>query len=202
MSIWQNIKEADYTFEKLLFKWLGIVLIGITFFFLVDKAFDLVPDIKKLFRDNSSLFSFFLLSFAVTVFIAAAIYNRTLDFIEAETKQSRIASIINVIIWIVFWLFWSVFCARLTLQTDARTMSVQVALLVLVMLPGLLSFIFTHSIRMTQIKDEEKSKRELGDKYNSSEAYTLYLDKRYYSGYYGLICLPVYLVYLLVGHLL
>lgn len=127
MSIWQNFREADHSFEKKFFGVIFLFAAGMAFFFLADKALDTVPGIRKLFVDNRSSFIFF---------------SMTLIIIFFGSKD----------------------------------------------------------LRSQLIKDAEEDKK-LAES-NNYEPYVLCLDKKYYSGYYGLICLPVYLVSLLIGYIL
>jgi hypothetical protein len=200
MSVWQNFKETDHSFEKKFFGVIFLVAASMGFFLFADKALKAVPDVRKLFVDNSSSFIFFSLALVVIFFISFIAYTKTLDFVEAETKVTITISVISVIIWSVFWTAWSIYCASLTLNFRPMSLSVILVILILVAVPGLLAFFFSKDLRRQQINEEEDDKKLAGD--NNFDPYTLCLDKKYYSGYYGLICLPVYLVSLLVGYIL
>jgi hypothetical protein len=199
MSIWQNFKETDHSFEKKFFR--AIVMMGATvaLLFFADRALNKVPHVRKLFTDHGNSFIFFSLALVVIFFISFIAYTKTLDFVEAETKVTITISVISVIVWSVFWTAWSIYCAWLTLNFRPMSLSVILAILILVTVPGLIAFFFSKDIRRQQIKEEEDDKKSTGD--NNFEPYTLCLDKKYYSGYYGLICLPVYLVSLLAGYI-
>ena len=201
MSVWQNFKDTDHEFEKKFFGVIILMALIICIYFLVDKTFENIPDAKRLFLSNGRLFSYFIIGLIVVTIITASIYYRTLDFFEAETKATIKASIISAIIWTLYWTSWSVFCAWLTLNNKPLTPLVQCIITGLVLVPGLIAFVISRKIRRQQINDEETSKLSLGDNYYKSEPYTLCLDKKYYSGYYGLICLPIYVVSLIIGHI-
>src|SRR4051812_15347724 len=96
MSILQNFKDTDHAFEKKFFGTILTLALCVAFFFFVDKAFDKIPDVKRLFVDNGKIFRWFIFS-SIGVFIFSYFtYLRTLDFWEAETKSSITASIIIV----------------------------------------------------------------------------------------------------------
>ena len=97
------------------------------------------------------------------------------------------------------WVSWSIFCAWLTYNNLPMTKLVLFTIIFLVTVPGLIAFIFSRSIRNSQIREEQIDREKAGENY---EPYTVCLDRKYYSGYYGLVCLPVYLIALFVGQLL
>lgn len=202
MSVFQNFKNADHTFEKNFFKAIFGIALCIALFFFIDKTFDKVPDVKKLFVDNGRFFRWFLFS-SIGVFIFSyTTYVGTLDLWEAETKASITASIISVVLWTMIWISWSIFCGWLTLSFYPKTQLVKFTIIGLVIIPGLTGFLFSRNIRRQQLRQEEEDKKFIGADYFNSELYTICRDKKYYSGYYGLLCLPVYSVTLLVGQFL
>jgi hypothetical protein len=202
MSVWQNFKDTDHIFEKKFFGIIILMAIGICIFYLIDKAFGNIPDAKRLLFNNGKLFLYFIIGLIVITIITTFIYFRTLDFDDSETTTTKKALIISVVIWTFYWATWSIFCAWLTLTNKPLTPLAQSIIVGLVSIPGLIAFIISRLIRRDQIKNEEESKLALGDNYSNADPDTCYLDKRYYSGYYGLICLPVYLASLLVGQIL
>jgi magnesium-transporting ATPase (P-type) len=199
MSILQNFKDTDHTFEKNFFKAIFGIAICIAFFFFIDKSFDKIPDVKKLFVDNGKLFRWFLFSSIGVYIISYITYIGTLDFWEAETQATIKASVISVVLWTIIWISWSVFCAWLTLTFNPMTLLVRMIIIGLVVIPGLTAFLFSRNIRRQQLRQEEEDKKSMGADCFNSELYTICIDKKYYSGYYGLLCLPVFLVALLVG---
>ncbi|MFN4008176.1 MAG: hypothetical protein ACK4HE_11760 [Chitinophagaceae bacterium] len=199
MSILQNFKDTDHTFEKNFFKAIFGIALCIAFFFFIGKTFDKIPDVKKLFVDNGKLFRWFLFSSIGIYIISYITYIGTLDFWEAETKATKKVSVISVVLWTIIWISWSIFCAWLTLTFNPMTLLVRMVIIGLVVIPGLTAFLFSRNIRRQQLRQEEEDKKSMGADYFNSEPYTICVDKKYYSGYYGLLCFPVYLVALLVG---
>jgi hypothetical protein len=199
MSIWQNFKETDHSFEKKFFGAIFLMALCIAGLVLIGNLFDQIPDVKKLFVSNRKGLIAFLVLFIIVFFGTFWPYARTLDFIEAETKETIKVVKINVVAWIVFWAAWSIYWALITVNVTPMTLHIKLIIVLLVTAPGLISFFISRSVRLQAIKDEEDDKRKMGDKY---EPYTLCLDRKYYSGYYALFCLPVYLLAVLVGYLL
>jgi hypothetical protein len=79
------------------------------------------------------------------------------------------------------------------------TKLLSLTILFLVVVPGFISFIISSKVRKTQIREEQKDRLLNKENY---QPYTICLDKKYYSGYYGLVCLPVYLIAVLIGQVL
>jgi magnesium-transporting ATPase (P-type) len=199
MSILQNFKDTDHTFEKKFFGAILCIALCVAIFFLIDKTFDKIPEVKRLFIDNGKFFRWFLFASIGVLIFTYTTYIGTLDFWEAETKATIKVSVISVVLWTIIWILWSIFCAWLTLTFNPLTQLVKLTIILLVIIPGLTGFLFSNNIRRQQLKQEEKDKKTMGADYFNSEPYTICIDRKYYSGYYGLLCLPLYLVSLLVG---
>jgi len=199
MSIWQNFKDTDHKFEKKFFGLIALLALSITFFYFTEKLFDRLSDIKHLFVDNSSYFFGFAIVLMFVSLLTLSILSKTLGVYEAETNDTPKAAIKNTVIWAIFWASWSIFCAWLTNTSSPMTKLVLLTILFLVTVPGLISFIISRNIRNSQIREEQIERQRAGENY---EPYTICFDKKYYSGYYGLVCLPVYLIALVIGQLL
>lgn len=201
MSIPQNFKNTDHSVEKIIFGAIIGLSLCIALFFLADNLLHKFPDIKKLFVDNATGFRWFLFSSIGVFALSNALYFVTLDFWEAETKYSIKVSIISVVLWIIIWLSWSIFCAWLTLTHNPLTASVKFTIAGLVTIPGLTAYLVSRSLRKQILKQNAEDKESMGADYSSSEPSIILIERKYFSGYYGLLCLPVYLVLLLVGQL-
>jgi hypothetical protein len=199
MSVWQNFKDTDHEFEKKFFGVIALLGLSITICYLTEKLFDKLSDIKHLLVDNSSYFLIFVIALIFVLLLSFGFYGRTLGLFEEETKDTPKAAIKNAIIWTSFWACWSVFCAWLTNTYSPMTKLVLFTILFLVTVPGFISFFISRNIRNSQIRQEKIDRQKVGENY---EPYTICLDKKYYSGYYGLICLPVYILSLIIGQLL
>lgn len=200
MSIWKNFKDADHSVEKNIFGAILSIALVVCLFFLIDKGSEKVPDIRRLFVDNGKYFRWFIFSAAGLFIFSYMTYIGSLDFWEAETKSTIKVATVSAFLWALFWIFWGIYCAWLTHTFDIQTTLVKLTLVVLVTLPGLIAFVFSRNIRKQQLKEEEDDKTTMGRDYYNSEPYILCVDRKYYSGYYGLLCLPVYLICLLIGN--
>lgn len=197
MGIWQNFKEADHDFEK---KFLGVLVILLVFlgcFYVIDNFFQAIPNTKLLIVKNASVFGYFTIAFVVVAIITAKIYYRTLDFLETETTATKRACTINACIWAIYWAAWSVYCGWLQSSYALVLNDVTITLFLLAILPGFLMFLFARNVRKDAIAQETKNKTLSTSNY---EPYTICLERRYYSGYYGLLCLPVYLITVMLLH--
>jgi len=199
MSIWQNFKDADHEFEKKFFGVLFIVPTGLIFFYLIDLFLNKNPDFKYLFLNYSNYFLTFFFVFIGILFVTEIIYSKSLVGYEEETKKSIHSIIFKIVILTVYWCVWSSFCAWLTLTFRPLTILVEITILILVITPGLLCFVFSMQTRYDNLKVEEEIKNKVSE--NEYDPIIIYLEKKYYSGYYGLICLPVYLILLIIGYL-
>ena len=70
MSIWQNFKETDHTFEKKFFKAIIFFALALIVFIILSKLLDRNPEIKTLFVQQSTAKDFLLYrSWAICLFI-------------------------------------------------------------------------------------------------------------------------------------
>ncbi len=198
MSLWQNFKDTDHEFERRFFGYITLLSVGIFLCYLFDIALNKVPDVRVLLLQHGVHFIYFLIGIIIIILLTGAIYYRTLDFWEAETEATKNACIINAIIWSCFWICWSIFCACITPNTIPLNMLDLIFIFLLVFIPGFIAFLISKNIRTKEIL---QMKKEISNNINASkmELFTIFVERKYYSGYYGLICLPVYLVALLIG---
>lgn len=202
MSILQNFKDTDHSFEKKFFFVILCMAFSIGLFFLIDMIFDKIPDVKNMFLSNIKIFRCFFFSSIGGLVFSYLTYISTLDFWEAETEATVKSSIISVVIWIIIWISWSIFCAWLTLTFNPMTRLVKLTIIGLVIIPGLTGFLFSRNIRQQQLREQEEHMKSISAGNFNSEPYIICIDRKYYSGYYGLLCLPVYLVSLLIAQFL
>ncbi len=194
MSMWENFKANDHWFEKRFFGVIFLFAITIGLIFLIDKGLDKVPEIKNLFIEYGNGFIWFLIAGTVLSIFTGTFYFSTLDSWEDETEKSITAASLNAIIWSIFWLCWSIYSAWITLHSKLLTIPVVIFILLLVVIPGFAAFKFSHGVRLQELKQNDEEKARIGEKYNDCDAYNSNTHWKYYSGYYGLICLPVYLI--------
>lgn len=199
MAIWQNFKDTDHEFEKKFFTSIALLITVIFLYYLFDLAVDKFPDVRILFLQYGVIFLSFFTGVIILALITGTIYYRTLDFWEAETAATKNACIINVILWSCFWTCWSIVCAWITLKTWPTTILVLSVIFMLASIPGLIAFLISKSIRTTEELQMRKNNFDIINP-SETEPYTIFLERKYYTGYYGLICIPVYLATVLVGY--
>lgn len=197
MSIWQNFKATDHSFEKKFFKAIIFFVVALITFFLLAKILDSNPGIKTLFVQNSQLLKiFFFTALGLSVFSFTA-YFGSLNFWEEESEYSLSASLLSSLFWAIFWICWGICCAWLTINFDPLTISVKVTIAGLVLIPSCTAFYISYSVRKEMLREEQEEKSSLNQT-ESSELTIIATSRKYFSGYFGLVCLPVYLVSLAI----
>jgi hypothetical protein len=191
-------ENFGYNFKDIV---LFILLIGFSalVFFAVDILFDRYPLIELLFRYNKYFFVLFAYVFVFIIIVTNLLHIKSLDVFESETKSSITVSIFNVIVWMFFWMVWSIFCALLSLSFKPQSIEVKLTILTLLIVPSLSSFFISYNLRNEILKEEGIKNHIDIQKYLKSEPYYYRLERKYYSGYYALICIPVYLLTLAIG---
>ncbi|WP_153796161.1 hypothetical protein [Foetidibacter luteolus] len=195
----KKINKSEYEFEIKFFGTIALGIVGVALFCLIDAGLNVRPDLKLLFLsnfDSIKVFFYFLMGVA---FVTELIYAKSLKVYNEETKKSLYPILLRITVFIIYWCAWSSFCAWLTLTYKPLTALVLIAILLMMILPGLLCCIFSHQLRKDDLKSEEEEKASALPEISTPSV--LYLSKRYYSGYYGLICLPVYLIILAIRHI-
>jgi hypothetical protein len=90
-------------------------------------------------------------------------------------------------------------------HTRRTCYSFAIAMSLLATLPGIIAFIIARQIRtddLTQNEEVIHNRQTHADIYDEEGAFTLFTDKKHYSGYYGLICIPTYTILTLIGLLI
>lgn len=197
MSIWQNFKETDHTFEKKFFKAIIFFAFALIVFIVLTKLLDRIPEIKTLFHDNSRLLKiFFFTGLGLSVFSFTAYYG-SLNFWEEETEESLSASLLSSLFWAIFWICWGIYCAWLTINFGPSTIAVKLTITSLVIIPSVTAFFISRSLRKEILQQEQEEKSSLNQTKNS-EPNILATNRKYFSGYFGLLCFPVYIVSLVI----
>ncbi len=197
MGIWQNIKDANYSFEKIVLKIFFSFVLIILFYFLIDKLLHLSTEILLFFQSNKiALFAFIIIG-VVLFLIHYTLYFSSLDFVEAETIDTVKVAKIFVKIWSLFWICWGVYCAILLSNSYKPTIQLRFIISFLVLIPSLVFPFFSEILRRLEMKEEQANKLLLGDKYNELEPYYSNASRKYYTGYYALLAIPAYLITLL-----
>lgn len=197
MSIWQNFKATDHSFEKKFFKAIIFFVVALITFFLLSKILDSNTEVKTLFVQNSRLLKiFFFTAIGLSVFSFTA-YFGSLNFWEEETEYSLSASLLSSFFWAIFWICWGIYCAWLTINFDPLTTAVKLTITGLVIIPSSTVYFISHSLRKEILRQEEEEKSSLNQTENSEFTINA-TSRKYFSGYFGLLCLPVYLISLAI----
>lgn len=197
MSIWQNFKETDHTFEKKFFKAIIFFAFALIVFIILGKLLDRNPEVKTLFVQNSRLLKiFFFTGLGLSVFSFTAYYG-SLNFWEEETEYSLSASLLSSFFWAIFWICWGICCAWLTINFDPLTIAVKLFIAGLVIIPGITAYFISYSLRKEMLKEEQEEKTSLNQTENS-ELNIIAISRKYFSGYFGLLCFPVYILSLVI----
>ncbi len=138
------------------------------------------------------IFGFFLLSF---------FYSSTLDSEEFETQRTYTALITAIVFWIMFWFAWSFYLAWLTVQPDPINLSVKTIVIAIGFIPGLIAFLISKSLRKKILVMEIEDELSMGTAYYNSPPSILYSGRKYYTGYYGLLIAPFYVICLIIQFL-
>lgn len=187
--------KAEFTLkyskkEILLIVCLSPVLVAILLYSKYDAT------INNFIATNSTYLIIFIIIFGLVALIAAKIYQRSLDETDDETEATASASVINIILWCCFWISWCVFNVVILLRNPVDLKLIIFSFLI-TNLPGILIFFITLSMRRDQIKDRE----HLQDRKGFFTTFTgddRSLSFQYYSGFYGLVTIPLYLLALAV----
>lgn len=159
-----------------------------------------IESIKLFINSNAIGLIGFLIAFVIVGFQTFINYSKTLGDYEEETPQSEFARKRNVGIWTVFWSLWSSYCAAITLLSFSWEILILGSVLAIV--PGFIAFVSARQIRLKDINSVNEQKSLLSQRKFADDSYIMLLDKKYYSGYKGLICIPIFMGLILIGLLL
>lgn len=149
---------------------------------------------------NATYLITFLIIFALVVFITAMVYQRSLDDTDVETVATVRASIINIVLWCCFWISWCIFNVVAILRNPLDIKLIVFSFL-LTNLPAIFLFLFTLSMRKDQIKSRPHLQNKKG-LFTTFAGDDKSLSAKYYSGFYGLLTIPLYLLVMAVYFLI
>lgn len=136
-----------------------------------------------------------LLSFAgvlaVVAIVTGTIHDKAADSFGDKTERSVNAARTNISIWCAFWLCWCGYNVW-ALFSYPFALALFTLSFVLTNAPGICLFVITWSIRRDELKEWEVEQKNL------SFSDVVAIEKAYrfagYSGFYGVLTLPLYLV--------
>ena len=179
-----------FSIKKIVFIIAGSI---ITFALLL--FFDKDHFIGYLLNENKRAFQVFLIVFAVLLCTTGILFQRTLDFVDCETPATVKAIIINIVIWCVFWICWSVYNVMVLFHHPVNR-KVLVFSFLLTILPGILSFIFGLVSRKEDLAS--RSLMHVGSTPGEVAVYEKLLQPGYYLGFYGILTIPLYWIAFLI----
>jgi hypothetical protein len=157
--------------------------------------FDKDHFIGYLLTENKSAFQLFLIVFAVLLCITGILFQRTLDFVDCETRATVKVAIINIVIWCVFWVCWSVYNVKVLFHHQVNG-KVFVFSFVLTTLPGIMFFIFGLVTRKEDLAS--RTMKHVGATSAEIAVYEKLLQPGYYLGFYGILTVPLYWIAFLI----
>jgi len=172
-------------------KEIALIISGVVLVFAGLLFFDDDQYVKLLLAENKTAFKAFAIAFVVLGFVTGITYGRTLDFVDMPTAPTVRVTLINIVLWCVFWIYWSVFNA-IVLFHYPGSMKVILFSFLLTNLPGVGAAIFSESVRKEELAD-----RESWNSGATPEEIALYdkmLQRRYCIFIYGIITVPVYVI--------
>jgi len=137
-----------------------------------------------------------VIGLVITFFSTSAIEAKTLGDFEEETEATVGAKKRNIKIWVLFWTAWTFYFSISALLTKSLAHMDHFFLMALSTTPGVFGAVVSEYMRGVMIKQEEGAKEEQGSDYTP---YYLTTDRIYLSGYYGFLCLPLYIVIIVIG---
>lgn len=197
MSIWQNFKETDHTFEKKFFKVIFFAAITISVCVLTSKVTYKIPEVESFFKDNHLLLKVFLFTGIGLCIFSFTAYFGSLDFWEEESEISLSASLVSSLLWSIFWVSWGIYCAWLTTNFVPVTTAIKITIACLVIIPGMTAYFISKSLRKEMLQQELEKRSSLNQDENSALD-LLATERKYFSGYFGLLCLLAYIISLLI----
>jgi hypothetical protein len=197
MSIWQNFKEADHSFEKNFFKVIFFAAITISACVLISKVTIEIPEVKLFFATNQFLLKVFLFTGIGLCIFSFTAYFGSLDSWEEESESSLSASLVSSLLWSIFWISWAIYCAWLTTNFVPVTMAVKITIACLVIIPSVMAYFISTSLRKEMLQQIKERRSGLNENDNSALE-LLATERKYFSGYFGLLCLPVYIISIVI----
>jgi len=175
--------------KNLVFYFFIALFFGLIFYFIQTDS-----ELSAFLKRNSSSYFWFFIFFCTLLLVTGLIYYKSLDDYDQETRKTVNASKINIAIWAVYWICWSIYNAILLLnQPSAKTF---VFSFLVTNVPGIVLYMITFSFRNEQISERThlKGKGSITIFEGDDKPYSFV----YYSGFYGILCIPLYTITLLI----
>jgi hypothetical protein len=148
---------------------------------------------NELFHFPGIGFKIFFGIFIVLIFVTSRIYENSAniyDYIIEDIKPS----LINISIWTTFWISWSIYNLIILFSGGEFSFSLATISALLTHTPGLIIFFFTYATRKAELADlgpEVLKEDSIAKIYEGDQRSASF---RYYSGFYGVITIPIHTI--------
>lgn len=170
---------------------IGIALMSVfvlaCIYYFYDASF-----LNQYIHDNKVAFQVFIGVFVAVVLVTSKIFDSSLDILDEYTARTVKTSVINIVIWNVFWLCWCCF-NLIVLFKYPFTLKLYLFSFLITNGPGALMFVFGISMWLDYQKDWETIKSDLiaqGELEAVEKAYRI----PYQSTLYGILTIPLFLI--------
>lgn len=170
-----------YSYRKIIY----IVVLSILF---ANAAFYINNDsfLNNFYSINLSKIKLLFLVFFTTLLITSLVYQKTLVYYDEPSMLTNYASIINVLIWSAYWIWWGIENAKMMLHYPIRSQKIELFSFLFSLGLPLIVFSFTLITDLKEIKENAQSLLQDKDRF---------LYKWYsYCGFYSIIGCIVYLI--------
>ena len=198
MSIIENFNANDHSAEKRIIGVILLIALSVVTLFLFAELSKGIPDNISQFINKYSGGFFKFFSLLISILGISVAISFALD--DEESEIQKLVEKGFIIAWILLFIGWSVYYTWVTYDFKTLSTSIIILILALVIVPGFVMFLISRNIRKKDIRTYEREVEFItqNPKYELTENDDLHW--KYYPGYYGLICFPVYLVTLLIGY--
>lgn len=149
------------------------------------------PFLPHYLEDHELTFKIFIGVFVAVILATSKIHDSSLDITDDYTARTVKTSIINIIIWSVFWLCWCCF-NLMVLFNYPFSLKLYLFSFLITAAPGALFFSFGLSVWLDEQENWDTIKSDLiaqGELEAVEKAYRL----THYSTIYGILTIPVFL---------
>jgi hypothetical protein len=170
---------------------IGIALMSVFVLACIYYFYD-APFLNQYIHHNEVAFQVFIGVFVAVVLLTSKIFDSSLDILDEYTARTVKTSVINIVIWNVFWLCWCCF-NLIVLFKYPFTLKLYLFSFLITNGPGALMFVFGISMWLDYQKDWETIKSDLiaqGELEAVEKAYRI----PYQSTLYGILTIPLFLI--------
>jgi hypothetical protein len=170
---------------------IGIALMSVFVLACIYYFYD-APFLNQYIHDNKVAFQVFIGVFVAVVLVTSKIFDSSLDILDEYTARTVKTSVINIVIWNVFWLCWCCF-NLIVLFKYPFTLKLYLFSFLITNGPGALMFVFGISMWLDYQKDWETIKSDLiaqGELETVEKAYRI----PFQSTLYGILTIPLFLI--------